>query len=169
MPDFMRQAIACSLAIMTPETELVFASRYGDMTTTVSMLEAIGEQDLLSPTAFSSAVHNAAAGLAHQILNLRLSHTAVAAGPDSFGAGLVEAWLRLATGEATSVALVCGDLALPEPFAACGDSGVPRFVGLRLEKGGAGAAFDWAGSRDLDGLITALTDGACRLRVPVLA
>jgi len=167
MPTFMRQAILCALAVMTRETELVFTSRYGDLPTTVSMLEAINEQDLLSPTAFSSSVHNASAGVADQILGLKLSHTALAAGADSFGAGLIESWLRLTTGEATAIALVHGDLALPEPFAAVGD-GEAWFVGLRLGNATiTGRSFDCAAPFDAGELVVALSDGVRLLQVPI--
>lgn len=170
MPAFMRQAIACSLAVMTAETELVFASRYGDMPTTVSMLEAISGDELLSPTAFSSSVHNASAGMADQILGLKLSHTALAADTESFGAGLIEAWLRLATGEAAAVALVHGDLALPEPFASQNDDKEAWFVGLRLVKGGTdGRSFDCAASFDSGALVAALRDGVRLLQVRIPA
>jgi hypothetical protein len=167
MPAFMRQAIACTLAVMAPDTELVFTSRYGDLPTTISMLGAISDHSLLSPAAFSSSVHNASAGIADQILGLKLSHTALAAGADSFGAGLVESWLRLTTGEAAAIALVHGDLAVPEPFAALGD-GEAWFVGLRLGNATiTGRSFDCAAPFDAGELVAALSDGVRLLQVPI--
>lgn len=41
----------------------IFASRYGDMNLTLSLLEDIARKEPLSPTGFSLAVHNAVSGL----------------------------------------------------------------------------------------------------------
>lgn len=116
MPRFALAAVRCALGVMTPNGETVFASRYGDVPTAVTLLQAIAQGELLSPTAFSACVHNAAPGLAGQIAGVKASHTAVAAGEDSLAAGVLEARLRLATGEAGEVSVVFADLPLPEAF-----------------------------------------------------
>lgn len=132
MPDFMRRAVGCALGVMTEDCELVFASRYGDLVTTVSLLESIADDELLSPSAFASSVHNAVPGMIDQIAGVRRSHTGVAAGPDSLAAGLIEAWLRLAANDAGQVVLVFADRLPPPPFNAQPDDGGEWFGAMRL-------------------------------------
>jgi len=116
-----------------PAEEIVFASRYGNMSVTLDLLNALVDRDLLSPARFSASVHNAAVGLATQLTANRRAHTAIAAGADTLAAGLTEAWVRLSGGEPT-VMLVYADMPLAsayEPF----DEGPPEtsvWLALRL-------------------------------------
>jgi len=103
MPKFSLAAVRCAAGVAAPGCELVFASRYGDVTTALTLSETIVSAEPLSPSAFSACVHNAAPGLAAQVLGEKSSHTAVAAGEGSLAAGLLEAWLRLSSGEASEV------------------------------------------------------------------
>jgi hypothetical protein len=114
-----RLAARCTLGVLqddVPTDELVFASRYGNPETLLTLLRGLSTRELLSPMGFSGSVHNAVPGLAGQIRKERLSHTAVAAGPDSFLAGLVECWTRLATGECRDVTFTFADLRLPDAY-----------------------------------------------------
>jgi hypothetical protein len=134
LAPFMRSAIRVMLNVMTPESELVFASQYGDMPTTAAILKAIAEKDLVSPTAFSASVHNAAPALSLQLLGVRQSHTAIAAGDASLRAGLTESYLRLASGDAANVALIFCDAPLPPPYEMYEEepSEPEIFMGVRL-------------------------------------
>jgi hypothetical protein len=76
MPKFALAAVRCAVGVARPGCELVFASRFGDVTTALNLSEAIVAADLLSPSAFSACVHNAAPGLAAQVLGEHASHTA---------------------------------------------------------------------------------------------
>lgn len=101
----------------SPDETIVLASNYGNMKLTLDLLDQLVASDPMSPAAFSASVHNAAAGFASLITKNRAGHTAIAAGEDSARAGLIEAWLRLNTGEA-AVLLVIGDEPLPGDYAA---------------------------------------------------
>ncbi len=146
-----------------PAEEIVFASRYGNMSVTLDLLNALVDRDLLSPARFSASVHNAAVGLATQLTANRRAHTAIAAGADTLAAGLTEAWTRLAGGEA-SVMLVYADMPLTTVYDAF-DEG-PRdtsvWLALRLSdprRGGDGLALQpgRAGALELARQAAALT------------
>lgn len=117
MPKFALAAVRCAMGVANPGCELVFASRFGDVTTALGLSEAIVAADLLSPAAFSACVHNAAPGLAAQILGEKSSHTAVSAGAHSLDAGLLEAWLRLTAGETSEVVVLFAEQPMPEIYA----------------------------------------------------
>ncbi len=142
MPKFSLAAVRCAVGVATPGCELVFASRYGDVTTALSLSEAIVAADLLSPSAFSACVHNAAPGLTAQVVGEKSSHTAVAAGDASLAAGLLEAWLRLSSGEASQVVVLFAEQALPGAYAEFDhEPGAPDVaLALRLSLDCAGGA-----------------------------
>jgi hypothetical protein len=168
MPKFALAAVRCAAGVAVPGCELVFASRYGDVTTALSLSEAIVAADLLSPSAFSACVHNAAPGLAAQILGEKSSHTAVAAGAESLSAGLLEAWLRLSSGEAAQVVVLFAEQAMPALYDAFDHEPGAPFVALavRLCLGEAGAATAIApGRQGALALIAALEAGAGQLSV----
>ena len=60
-----KYAVAASLQILKGEEAIpsVFASRHGNTTLTLSLLEEMGRGEPMSPTGFSLAVHNAVSGL----------------------------------------------------------------------------------------------------------
>ena len=105
----------------------------------VSLLRSIAREETLSPTAFSLAVHNAAAGLLGQIRGDRTGHTALAAGRDTLFAGLIEAYARLTTDAERPVAVVFGDLPLPKIYERfrdreCGASAMACLMRRRASK-----------------------------------
>lgn len=129
-----------SIAAPVPEGEpaLIFGSAYGELTTTIELLDQMSEDLTLSPARFQSSVHNTAAGLLTITTHNRGFATAIAAGASTFAMSLIETvnWLRTQGGEAWL--LVADELSpqrlLPPPqdFPALG-------VGLRLlwsESGG---------------------------------
>jgi len=69
----------------------IFASRHGEFDRTLAMLEEVADDDGPSPADFSLSVHNALPGLLSICTRNQGGHTALAAGPDSFGFGLMEA------------------------------------------------------------------------------
>ena len=152
---------------MTPDSDLVFCSRYGNQTSGTTMLQALARSDLLSPTAFSLSVHNAAPGLVGQVAGARASHTAIAAGQASFAAGAVEAYLRLATAEAESVVLLYADLPLPKFYAELDhETAGGLFLALRLELGSAAGGIKiGAGRAGALCVLDALLAGAVALSV----
>jgi hypothetical protein len=120
-----RLAVRCTLGVLDdkPTGELVFCSRYGNLETLASLLSGISDGQPISPMAFSCSVHNATPGFVGQIRKERISHTALAAGPDTFRAGLIESYARLASGDCDDVTLTFADVALPEIYAEFEDEG----------------------------------------------
>lgn len=137
-----QKMIAAPLACGTVATaRYVLASRHGEMTRTVGILQALASGELPSPAEFSMAVHHGLAGLLSIHAGNRLGHTAIAAGPDSFGFGLMEAAASLAENSQEPVILLYGDEPLPGEYAAfreAGESHLPFVLALALEAAPAG-------------------------------
>lgn len=99
----------------------IFASRHGDSELSFSLLKGIGEGELMSPTSFSLAVHNAVSGLFSIARNDNSEVTAIAAMQ-----GLVLQTLFEAAGqlqESASVLCVIYDTPLPAFYSRyCADS-----------------------------------------------
>lgn len=74
---------------------MVFASRHGDLGRTLEMLTSLSDGEEVSPASFSLSVHNAVPGIASIALGDHCPATAVAAGEESFGCGIVEAVAQL--------------------------------------------------------------------------
>ncbi|MDB5469718.1 MAG: hypothetical protein JWR84_1278 [Caulobacter sp.] len=168
MPKFSLAAVRCAVGVAAPGCELVFASRYGDVTTALNLSEAIVAADLLSPSAFSACVHNAAPGLTAQVVGEKSSHTAVAAGDASLAAGLLEAWLRLSCGEAGEVVVLYAEQPMPGAYADFEhEPGAPYVaLALRLGVGEAGEAVrPGHGRTGALALIEALEAGATAVAV----
>src|SRR5690349_17921743 len=70
---------------------IIFASRDGEFTRTISVLNTLNKPDTVSPADFSLSVHHALAGLLSIARGNRAGHGAVAAGRDSLWYGLLEA------------------------------------------------------------------------------
>jgi len=103
----------------------VFASRHGDVTRTMPILEDLARGLQPSPTQFSMNVHNAIAGIwsiARQDPSPSLS---LAAGPETFGLGLLEALSLRASDPANPVLFVYADEPLPEPYRDFGERELP--------------------------------------------
>ena len=100
-----------------PALRSVFASQHGEPSRTMPMLEDLANGLDISPTQFSMNVHNAVAGIWSISRQDRSACTALGAGPESFGWGLLEAYsLHRAHGGAP-VLFVYGDDRLPELLA----------------------------------------------------
>lgn len=115
MPAFARETVRCSLNLArgAPASEIIFSSRYGDLSSNVELLGDLASETLLSPARFSVSVHNAPPGLIGQCVGASASHTAIAGEGATLMAGLTEAYARLVTQEAQSVLIVHADVALP--------------------------------------------------------
>ncbi|MDR3439077.1 beta-ketoacyl synthase chain length factor [Telmatospirillum sp.] len=95
---------------------LVFASRHGEFTRTLSIMDSLVGGTEVSPADFSLSVHHALAGLLSIATDNRQGHTAIGAGPDSFFCGLLEAAACLAETPDQPVVTVYYDEPLPTPF-----------------------------------------------------
>jgi hypothetical protein len=94
----------------------VFASAYGDQTTTDYMCRVLAKAPgELSPTRFHHSVHNAAAGYWTIATDCHAPASAICAGHATFGAGLLEAAAQ-AWADQREVLLVCSDTASVGPL-----------------------------------------------------
>lgn len=70
---------------------VVFASRWGEIGTTVKLMLQMHAEGEMSPAGFSNSVHNATPGHLSLLTKNTAPYTAIAAGPDSYDMGLLEA------------------------------------------------------------------------------
>jgi hypothetical protein len=115
--DGTGRAVCDALSLLDPEHSfpVVHASRHGDVKSSLAMLQALAEQQPLSPAKFSMSVHNAVLGV-HSIArkNTR-SMQALAACGHELDAMLLEAAGYLLEGHAAVLA-VFSDSALPAAY-----------------------------------------------------
>jgi hypothetical protein len=116
--------LACDVAYRAldgaTDVPLVFCSRYGEAARSVGLLSELARGELLSPTAFSLSVHNAAAGLFSIARRDSANSIAISAGEASAALGVIEACGLLAEG-APRVLIVAVDGVLPDVFRAFED------------------------------------------------
>ncbi|VAW58509.1 hypothetical protein MNBD_GAMMA08-2533 [hydrothermal vent metagenome] len=87
----------------------VFASSHGELSTCVKLLENLASDSELSPTKFSTSVHNTASGM-YSIANKdRSPSTSIAAGIDTLEMAFIEAASQLATHKQSKVMLVLAE------------------------------------------------------------
>src|SRR5215510_2449875 len=125
-------AAACGDALR--HARYVLASRHGEFSRMIGILRALDAGDLPSTAEFSMVVHHALTGLLSIGAGNTSGHTALAAGLDTFGFGLMEAVACLAEQPHESVLVLYGDEALPGEYAAFADDdvGLPVVVALAL-------------------------------------
>ncbi|MCP3140980.1 beta-ketoacyl synthase chain length factor [Pyxidicoccus sp. QH1ED-7-1] len=98
-----------------PPCPVVFASRYGELSRSVELLEQLARATPLSPTSFSLSVHNAIGALFSIARGDTTAYTAVAAGEETVEAAFVEGCALLSEG-APEVMVVVYDEPLPRPY-----------------------------------------------------
>jgi hypothetical protein len=96
--------------------QYVFASRDGEFSRTISLLDTLGQPELVSPADFSLSVHHTLAGLLSIARGNPAGHGAVAAGHDTLWCGLLEAACCLAERDTSTVLFVYHNEPLPAPF-----------------------------------------------------
>ena len=122
MSPLTRQSIAaamecCRRGRTAPDkVRVVFASRHGEMATTVRVLGQLLSGEPLSPMDFSGSVHHTAAGYFSLVTSNRQPMHAVAAGEETFAAGFLDAACLLSEKDSTPVLLIYGDETLQTPF-----------------------------------------------------
>jgi len=99
------------------QVEIIFSSRHGDLHKTAELLTELSADQDISPTAFSTSVHNAVPGLYSILKQNKQAINAVSAGQDSFFYALVDAYARLKSGRAQRLLVVHVDRELPELYA----------------------------------------------------
>ena len=98
------------------DARFVFCSRYGEMDRTLRILHSLSAAEPVSPADFSLSVHNALAGLLSIAWRNTEGHTAISAGDESFGYGLLEAGACLTRRTDEAVMLVYFDDVLAPPY-----------------------------------------------------
>jgi hypothetical protein len=114
---------ACKSAQLPPALlPCVFSSMHGDLAITDYMCATMASTPaLVSPTKFHNSVHNAAAGYWTIAAECTRPYTALSAGEQSFGAGLLEACVQaLSSGE--NILLVAYDIDARGPLAPVANS-----------------------------------------------
>ena len=131
-------ALACGETALTGR--YVLASRHGEFSRGLSILRSLVAHELPSPAEFSMSVHNGLVGLLSIHLGNTRGHTALAAGLDTFGFGLVEAAAYIVEQPSEPVLLFFGDEPLPGEYEAFGEDDVdlPLVVALALRAPVAG-------------------------------
>lgn len=111
----------------------VYASRHGELNRTIELLHNLALGEPLSPTTFSLSVLNSAAGV---FAIARADHapaTAVSAGAESFGFGLLEAYSQARANPDATIVYVYADGPPPSPIGSqAGDPPEIFAVGLLL-------------------------------------
>ncbi|MFZ5844122.1 MAG: beta-ketoacyl synthase chain length factor [Pseudomonadota bacterium] len=133
-----RVALHCAHVALAGERaeQLVFASRHGELGTTVNLLRQLAQGEALSPMGFSLSVHNSAAGLYGIAARDATPATAIAAGRDSLQACLIEAAALRACGIG-SVLISYVEQDLPAVYQAWQEPEAPLLgLGLLIADGG---------------------------------
>jgi hypothetical protein len=121
----------------------IFASRHGEVVTTLDLLAILARRGPLTATAFSHSVHNAPVGLFSIATGNRRAASAVAAGPDTFGAAFLEAVASMHRSCHDRALLVVADDAVPDLLLRFVDPPPPAHaVALLLGPGGVPIAFE---------------------------
>ena len=92
---------------------VVFASRWGEIGTTLKLMRQMHSDGEMSPAAFSASVHNAAPGAWSLFTGNRSPYTAIAARERTFEMGLLEAESQLASGCCDAVLYVYAEESTP--------------------------------------------------------
>ena len=98
------------------ETPVVFASRWGEIGTTLKLMRQMHDEGEMSPAGFSASVHNAAPGAWSIFTKNRTAYTAIAARERSYDMGLLEAEAQLAARVAPGVLYVYAEETTPDYY-----------------------------------------------------
>ncbi|WP_005036035.1 beta-ketoacyl synthase chain length factor [Holophaga foetida] len=110
-----RALIHCAARVAPPrEHRMVFASRHGDCERTQGLMKEVAEGVSLSPASFSLSVHNATAGQWSLMKGNQGPCSALAAGPDTFAMGLLEAAMAAEQAPDQAVLYAFGEDELPQ-------------------------------------------------------
>ncbi|MCF8482365.1 MAG: beta-ketoacyl synthase chain length factor [Rhodospirillum sp.] len=104
------------------QPRIIFTSRHGNMDRTLRLMGQMLRGEPPSPTDFSLSVHNTLPGIASINWGITQSHTALAAGSDTFLAGLTETLCQGLDDPTTPSLLIHVDLPLPAVYGAFEDA-----------------------------------------------
>lgn len=148
------------------QVPLVFASRHGDVARSMELLDSLGADHGMSPTAFGLSVHNAVAALYSIARGHRGNYLALAAGRATVEAACMEAYGLLADG-APEVRVIVYESPLPAVYADFADEPDPYYAWCwRLalaDRPGTRLSLGW-GAATADSPAAALPHGLDALR-----
>ena len=137
-------AAAWSMVGLAEGPRIIFSSRHGEYARSYGLLQSIAESGEVSPSEFSLSVHHALVGLLSIATVNRAGHTAIAAGPESFGYGLLEA-VASANDDGGPVLFVHFDAPLPDAYeTVAAFFPEPAVVGLLITPSHRGAGEEMA-------------------------
>lgn len=125
-------------ALEADKDAVLFVSRFGDLALTAGLLDDMRDPDGLSPTAFSTSVHNAVGGLFTILTGFQGHVSAMGAGEAGVSAALVEAASLLT--EFERVVLCVYDAESPEVFRGTHPENRTFAVALEVRRADAGSA-----------------------------
>jgi hypothetical protein len=136
----------------------IFSSAYGDPLITHKLCDLLSNTPpLASPTLFHNSVHNAPAGYWSIATGNPTTTTSIAAGDESFAAGLLYAAAQVVSDQAP-VLLVCYDLPYPPPLAAKCELSAPFACALLLSPEAGATTLAQLTLRLDDGLPTTMAE-----------
>lgn len=97
-------------------TPVVFASRWGEIGTTLKLMRQMHDTGEMSPAGFSASVHNAAPGAWSLLTGNHAAYTAIAARDRSYEMGILEAEAQLASRAAPAVLYVYAEETTPDDY-----------------------------------------------------
>ena len=106
----------------------VFASRFGELGLTVSLLESLARKEPLTASGFTHSVHNTQIGLFSIAAKNRRMASALAAGAETFPYAVIEALASIERAGGGPALVVIGD----EPLPAASSSSVPARPAMRF-------------------------------------
>ena len=109
----------------------VYASRHGELGRTLELLQSLAVVEPLSPTTFGLSVLNASAGIYSIARGDHSPATAIAAGSETFAAGLLEAYARASLDNTSPILYVYADAPAPPPFGPLADD-APGILAIAL-------------------------------------
>lgn len=115
---FNKMALHCMYTASNQNHALpiVFSSRHGDLNKTSLLLDAIANEEELSPTSFSMSVHNASVGLYSIFTGNQSAYNSISAGANSFRMAICDAYARLQLRPREKVLVVHCDEALSASY-----------------------------------------------------
>ncbi len=114
---------------------IVFATRHGELSRTLSLLYAIAEHSELSPTQFSQSVHSTAAGVLTIANKQPIPFTTVCAGQQTIVMAMVEAVSHLRNFPQQEVCIIFADEAVPKELEQFVGEGGKHAMAIKLRSG----------------------------------
>lgn len=115
------EPVKSEISEQAAQIDIVFSSRHGDLHKTAELLTDLSADQDISPTAFSTSVHNAVPGLYSILKQNKQAINAISAGKDSFFYALVDAYARLKSGRSNKLLIIHVDRVLPELYSQFAD------------------------------------------------